>query len=117
MTSRQYKKLNIKARITWICDRYGTVERGYLADYFTMFPNDWKRVRKMLRQRKNHRILHMLSKDVKNQYKHPCYKKETSDNICFKIRNSCFIRYYKCKDPILKCSSEFSLHNLNLVED
>ena len=36
MTSRQYKKLNIKARITWICDRYGTVERGYLADYFTI---------------------------------------------------------------------------------
>ena len=33
MTSRQYKKLWIKARITWICDRYGTVERGYLADY------------------------------------------------------------------------------------
>lgn len=44
-------------------------------------------------------------------------RKETSDNICFIIRNACFIRYYKCKDPILKCSSEFSLHNLNLVED
>lgn len=117
MTSRQYKKLWIKARITWICDRYGTVERGYLADYFTMFPNDWRRVRKMLRQRKNHRILYMLNKDVKNQYKHPSYKKEISDNICFTIRNSCFIRYYKCKDPIVKHSSEFSLHNLKWVED
>ena len=107
MTSKQYKKLWIKARITWICDRYGTVERGYLADYFTMFPNDWRRVRKMLRQRKNYRILYMLNKDVKNQYKHPSYEKETS----------CFIRYYKCKDPILKCSSEFSLHNLKWVEE
>ena len=29
MKTRQYKKLWIKARITWICDRYGTVERGY----------------------------------------------------------------------------------------
>lgn len=117
MKTRQYKKLWIKARITWICDRYGTVERGYLADYFTMFPNDWRRVRKMLRQRKNYRILYMLNKDVKNQYKHPSYKKEISDNICFTIRNSCFIRYYKCKDPIVKHSSEFSLHNLKWVEE
>ena len=38
--------------------------------------------------------------------------RKKSYDICFKIRNSCFIRYYKCKDPILKCSSEFSLHNL-----
>ena len=117
MKRREYKKLWIKARITWICDRYGTVERGYLADYFISEPNDWRRVRKMLRQRKNYRILYMLNKDVKNQYKHLSYKKETSDNICFTIRNSCFIRYYKCKDPILKCSSEFSLHNLNWVEE
>ena len=117
MKTRQYKKLWIKARITWICDRYGTVERGYLADYFTMFPNDWRRVRKMLRQTKNYRILYMLNKDVKNQYKHPSYKKEISDNICFTIRNSCFIPYYKCKDSILKCSSEFSLHNLKWVKD
>ena len=34
MKRREYKKLWIKARITWLCDRYGTVERGYLADYF-----------------------------------------------------------------------------------
>lgn len=117
MNRRQYKKLWIKARITWICDRYGTVERGYLADYFISEPNDWRRVRKMLRQRKNYRILYMLNKDVKNQYKHPSYKKETSDDICFTIRNSYFIRYYKCKDFILKASSEFSLHNLGWVEE
>lgn len=116
MKTRQYNKLWIKARITWICDRYGTIERGYLADYFIMFPNDWRRVRKMLRQRKNYRILYMLNKDVKNQYKHPSYKKENSYDVCFKIRNSYFIRYYKCKDSILKCSSEFSLHNLDWVE-
>jgi hypothetical protein len=59
----------------------------------------------------------MLNKDVKNQYKHPSYKKETSDNICLTIRNFCFIRYYKYKDPIVKHSSEFSLHNLDWVED
>ena len=104
------KKLWVKARITWICDRYGTVERGYLADYFTMFPNDWRRVKKMLRQRKNYRILYMLNKDVKNQHKHPSYDRKKSYDVCFKIRNSCFIRYYKC-------SSEFSLHNLNWAED
>lgn len=116
MNRRQYKKLWIKARITWICDRYGTVERGYLADYFISEPNDWRRVRKMLKQRKNYRILYMLNKDVKNQYKHSGYKKETSDDICFTIRNSYFIRYYKCKDILLKASSEFSLHNLGWVE-
>ncbi len=110
MKTRQYKKLCIKARITWICDKYGTIKRGYLADYFISEPNDWRKVRKMLRQRKNYRILYMLNKDVKNQYKHPSYKKEISDNICFTIRNSC---YYKCKDPILKSSLEFSLRNLN----
>lgn len=47
MNRRQYKKLWIKARITWICDRYGTVERGYLADYFISEPNDWRRVRNL----------------------------------------------------------------------
>ena len=116
MKTRQYKELWIKARITWICDRYGTVERGYLADYFTMFQNDWRRVRKMLRQRKRYRILYMLNKDVKNQYKHSGYKKEISNDICFTIRNSCFIHYYRCKDPILRHSSEFSLHNLHWME-
>ena len=117
MTSRQYKKLWIKARITWICDRYGTIERGYLADYFISEPNDWRMVRKMLRQRKNYKILYMLNKDVKNQYKHPSYDRKKSHDVCFKIRNSCFIQYYKCKDLILKCSSEFSLYNLKWVEE
>lgn len=116
MNKRQRKKLQTRARCLYLSNRYGTIERGYFADYFRKFPSDFKKVRKLLKSKRRY-VFIRISNDVKTCYKHPSYKEEKSKYVISKLRLSDFIPYLMCKDVLERSSIIFDLHNLKMKNE
>ena len=90
MNKRILKKKLKNARLKYISDKVGTIERGYLADYFRNYPHDFSLFRKMNRDNNYGKY---ISKDIRDGYKHPTYSASESVQYQKILRRTDFRKY------------------------
>jgi hypothetical protein len=85
------KKNNDKARVKFLSDKIGTIERGYLADYFRENRKDLRAVKRLLKYKPHY--IKTLCSDVRNFYRHPNYSAEKSKEFIDDVKNTFFTPY------------------------
>lgn len=85
------KKNNNKARATFFAHKIGTIERGYLADYFRKNRKDLRAVKRLLKYKPHY--IKILCSDIRNFYKHPGYSVEKSNKFIADVENTFFTPY------------------------
>lgn len=88
---RKAKKNNDRARAIFLSHKIGTIERGYLADYFRKHRKDLRVVKRLLKCKPHY--IKTLCGDVRNFYKHPGYDAKESKKFIADVENTFFTPY------------------------
>ena len=99
------KKNNDKARVKFLADKIGTIERGYLADYFRENRKDLREVKKLFRHKPHY--IKTLCGDVRNFYRHQGYSAEKSKEFIDDVKNAFFTPYIRY-DMVTRLNTKLS---------
>jgi len=95
---RKAKKRNQYARCLWLLDNLGCIKRTYLVDYFTKHPHDFALVKRLSKKNDGSPFYIMsVNRDMRNNYHHPDYSQEKSEQLIYNIESTFFTPYIRHK--------------------